>query len=158
MTLTIYSSTAENNRLNKSDYLTAILTLNNCELVENVSILTPVFTVTNAPALLTAGNYVYCAEYGRYYFIRDKEILSGNRISLNCEIDVLHTYHEQITALKVTAERSSNKYNQYVTDNSQICRNDTMVQIKKIGNSPFSPGSLQADSSKCFVLALGKGA
>ena len=53
---------------------------------------------------------IYAANYvkfnGKYYFITDRELLTGGRMRLFCRVDVLKTYASAIGGLRVMCRRS----------------------------------------------------
>lgn len=53
---------------------------------------------------------IYAANYakfeGKYYFITDRELLTGGRMRLFCRVDVLKTYASAIVDLRVMCRRS----------------------------------------------------
>lgn len=65
---------------------------------------------------------VYAANYAKfenkYYFVTDRELLTGGRMRLICRVDVLKTYAEQIAGLRVMCRRSGLpiKQQQYLPD------------------------------------------
>lgn len=155
MNLTLYNSTAEKNRIDKENYLTQINAVQG-EPVDDFDVLYPVFTVLNPQTYYNSANYCYCTETARYYFIDKTRILSGNRLEISCTVDPLYTYKAALMLQRVTAVRSSNKFNRYVQDNEQPCSNAPLNQIKTFSSAPFNPQGLDT-SSKAFVLALSKG-
>ena len=100
-------------------------------------------------------NYAYIPEFQRYYFIDDISLNTGGNCVVSLSVDVLYTYAAQIMQLKVTAARSSNKYNRYLNDNQQVTTNNPINQIKKLPNMPFNPAVMDG-SSRCYLVALGK--
>lgn len=100
-------------------------------------------------------NYAYIPEFQRYYFIDDISLMTGGNCVISLSIDVLYTYAAQIMQLKVTAARSSNKYNRYLNDNQQVTTNNPINQVKQFGGLPFNP-ALLSSGSRCFLVALGK--
>ena len=53
-----------------------------CQLFETTDILDPVFVVKYNKNVMSS-NYVYCDEFERFYFVKDKQIVDGNRIKAN---------------------------------------------------------------------------
>lgn len=53
---------------------------------------------------------IYAANYakfnGKYYYITDRELLTGGRMRLYCRVDVLKTYASAIGGLRVMCRRS----------------------------------------------------
>lgn len=95
MELTFYKQAATPNRVDKSAYLTQVGTISNVVLKSDVNLMTPVFILKTSPIVYNS-NYVYCSFTGRYYYIDTITALSGERISVQCKIDVLHTYRNEI--------------------------------------------------------------
>ena len=100
-------------------------------------------------------NYAYIPEFQRYYFIDDISLNTGGNCVVSLSVDVLYTYATQIMQLKVTAARSSNKYNRYLNDNQQVTTNKPINQIKQFDGLHFNP-ALMGSGSRCFLVALGK--
>lgn len=65
---------------------------------------------------------IYAANYakfnGKYYFITDRELLTGGRMRLFCRVDVLKTYAAAIMGITVMCRRSGLpiKQQQYLPD------------------------------------------
>lgn len=65
---------------------------------------------------------IYAANYAKfnekYYFITDRELLTGGRMRLFCRVDVLKTYATAISGLRVMCRRSGlpMKQQQYLPD------------------------------------------
>lgn len=154
MNLKFYVSTAEKERLNKTNFLsqeTAIIG----EPVDDFDILNPTFTVINPPNYLNGFNYFYCEETQRYYFLDKPRILSGNRVEITGNVDPLFSHLTHVNNIPVIAIRSSNLYNKFVVDKEQITTNNPITQILSFGNMVARPASL-TEGSRCFLVALGK--
>ena len=77
-------------------------------LKDDTSILNPVFDCTGLPMNT---NYIYCSDFGRYYFVDDVTRAGKDRLLIKCSLDVLATYKSQIgsyTGFKEYATSSSN--------------------------------------------------
>lgn len=61
-------------------------------------------------------NYVYIADYGRYYFINDVKVSPTGVYEVSCHVDVLMSYAAQLKALTVTLDRSETIFNGYLPD------------------------------------------
>ena len=153
MNIQLFSTGDDIRKINKT--LTAVSGLVLCNVKDDdFSLITPKVILKYSAEYLTA-NYCYIPEFSRYYFITDISMLTGGMCELTLTLDVLYTYREQITGLKVTASRSSNKYNRYLNDNQQVTTSNPINQIKKFPNMPFQPSTLSG-GSRCYVVALGK--
>lgn len=92
MTITLYTSTAESSRLNKSAYLTTVATLTG-QLLVPTSMTAPVIlfdmdTVGEAPK----ANYAYIDDFARYYFITEWTANAQGLWEASMNVDVLMTY------------------------------------------------------------------
>ena len=104
MTINVYKTGADNRALDKISGASSVGTYSTIDAPHDNSVLNPVFIVASDSALFTA-NYLYCATYGRYYYIDNIEILTGRRVALRCRIDVLQTYADDIKARTATIVR-----------------------------------------------------
>lgn len=117
MIITFYKNKAENNRLDKTSYLTKIMDVTNCDFKNDESIMTPTIILDNLDRnSLKNANYVYIELLERYYYINDIQMLLGNRISLELTEDVLMSNLTDIKNLTATADRNENKRNGYLVD------------------------------------------
>lgn len=95
MDLIFYKQEATPNRVDKSAYLTTVGTISNVTLKTDVDLMRPTFILKTSP-LVYNSNYVFCSFTGRYYYIEIIKALSGCRIAIQCKIDALHTYRNEI--------------------------------------------------------------
>lgn len=130
--------------------LTLKATLNNVQLTEQTSMENPSFLLDYNVTYLSC-NYVYCAEFGRYYFITGREIRNGNQIILNCHVDVRVSFRSQIMQSDIIADRSSSNGDAYVPDNMVTIRDSITTYIRKVSTTPFEG----AGGSNNYVLTIG---
>lgn len=95
MDLTFYKQSATPNRVDKSGYLTEIGTLGGVILKADTNLMRPTFILKTSP-LVYNSNYLYNTFTKRYYYIRTITAMSGGRIAIDCDIDVLFTYKNEI--------------------------------------------------------------
>lgn len=114
MTLVLYKTQDENNKLNKN--LTQIATLTGT-LRSECSIINPVLDIQ---ADFIQGNYIYINEFKRYYFIDEIISLKNGYWEVHCSVDVLMSYKNNILQLKGVVSRSTNKFNSYLLDPSRL--------------------------------------
>lgn len=148
-TITLYQNTAENNRVDKTNYLTSVGSINGT-LRSECSILRP--SIIIAQDTLPMFNYVYIAVFGRYYFVTG--ITSVNfglwRIELNT--DVLMSYKEGVKALTAIIARQENDYNDNLIDTEIPTEKEPTVAYQEIPNSVLTT---QDDSdTHSFVLTV----
>ena len=82
------------------------------KLKEPTSELNPVFELQG----VTSAKYVYCSDFGRYYYVTDVVHVTKDIIQISCAIDVLASHKGAIGAVNAFVEYSSSDYNEYLTD------------------------------------------
>lgn len=101
---------------------------------------------------VTTFNYCYIPKFGRYYYITDMQIESGQFVVLTLRCDVLMTFYNSFKDSYCIALRSSSKYNNNIED-KEVAKLPTSKYIVRKLNTQFSP----SDSAGCYVLTLGGG-
>lgn len=142
ITVSFYRNNSDNRYLTKD--LSLLAEDINCSIYMPCDRLNPVLildkdTVQN---VLTQCNYCTIQEFGRKYFITDISGAAGNRVELNCHVDVLGTYDEEIRECPIVAARSSNQANYYLQDDMRIFNTYTYNQYVDIGNDIGAPSQL----------------
>jgi len=89
MNVTFYNNLSNHNVINKR--LEEINTLS-FTFKENSNIINPSLILKN----YEGGNYCYIDELERYYYVKDIDLLGNGLFKVNCEIDVLMSYKEDI--------------------------------------------------------------
>ena len=118
--LTLYSCSAAKEKIDKSGSLTTIEAMTG-DFVGEMSLLNPVFqvkltTTTTADKILQQCNYVYCQEFGRYYYVDNVIMIANNLVQLVCNVDVLYSWKTAILAQKVIVSRNESDYALYLDD------------------------------------------
>ena len=90
-------------------------------------------------------NYVYMTTFNKYFFITDKKILRNGIFEIECEIDLLMTYKDQIKACTGIVKRQQNEYNLDLNDGSL-----KVYQNPHIITKPFPSGF----TGSSYVLAV----
>lgn len=154
MDLKFYKQSATPNRVDKSGYLTEIGTLSGVILKAETNLMRPTFILKTSP-LVYNSNYLYNTFTKRYYYIRTVTAMSGGRIAIDCDIDVLFTYKNEILNSSGWVVRSD----QILTtvDNYEMLHNDIPYRqdfdtlglnfIK--GDTPFTTID---DRNICFII------
>lgn len=122
-----------------------------CEIKEARSITRPVFIV-GTDKVNFSYNYLYCSNFGRYYFIDNMTVEPGQRIAIHCSVDVLETYKSGIQALSVNVIRQEKQYKEYLPDSKFVLQNKFDKITKLFPTQPFSE-ALSA-STDSYVLAI----
>ena len=92
MNLALYTTASDPRAVSKQ--LTQLATVT-AVATANINILMPSLRLNYNSAYLSA-NYCYISEFSRYYFIASHNVEVGKQIILNCEVDVLMTYADEI--------------------------------------------------------------
>ena len=143
MTITVYKISDDRRVVNKT-LGTAVATLT-AVIKNDADILYPVLEVAYNSSVLTA-NYLYIDTLQRYYYIKNIK-LDRQRIFLECEVDVLKSYYNEIKNLSCVVSRQENNYNTYLNDG--VWRN---LQPKEVITLPFT----QSFYRPCnFVMTVG---
>lgn len=120
-------------------------------LKEDTSIINPVFDCATIPM---SANYVYCGDFGRYYFVRDITRVSKDRVWLTCEVDALASYKTAIGSTSALVEYTSSSDEIKITDP----RNKPLLDFSEVSKSLIDLGSYGFSTSGCFVVAIAGGA
>lgn len=108
---------------------------------QNFDVIHPLFIIDYKENYLTA-NYCYCPLLKRYYFINGYNLDIGKKIILDCSIDVLKTYDEQIRNCTACVTRSESVGGPtYVVDD----RLPVNPEIKEMKTIKFENGTLHSE-------------
>lgn len=139
----LYKNNSPKNVLNKN--ITDLLTISNVNIKDdnNINNITLIFNgnITN----IADYNYLHLQVFNRYYFITDKKILRNNIYEIECEIDLLMTYKDEIKACTGIVKRQQNEYNLDLNDGSL-----KVYQNPHIITKPFPSGF----TGSSYVLAV----
>ena len=149
MEITLYSSTADPRVLNKSTQLTSIATVQ-AKVYFPFNILAPTFSIKYTTSL-TGANYCYIPSLGRYYFLNEPILESGEIISFSSNVDPLMSYRSQISNLDCICLTSQYDYNEYIPHDIPSSAKATITNYR-FGNFSFSLPT--SDSDVQYVLTL----
>ena len=151
MNLTLYNNKSDKRNLIKN--ITEIKTVT-ATAKGDISIISPVliFNFTDMSGI----NYCYISELKRYYYIKNFTYLTGKRIQLNLEIDVLMSYAEEIKALKVNVLRYSGISPTYIADGRIPLYSNTKQYVITFPDNIFNLTEPK-DSDKNFLLNIAGG-
>lgn len=144
MTVTVYNTPTAPEHMTK-DITQQIGSYTVGGVRDAVGVESPVITVN---ATITAGNYAYVPDFGRYYYIRSKNVIRKDLTELQLDVDVLMSYGAQIRTLPIIASRSAQRaaddqsagWNAYLSDPQQPVIVPTKEDVYMIGE--MSWGSL----------------
>ena len=131
MKITLYKTSEENNKIDKtlSEPYNMTGSLRNESSVIRPSILIEIENPTKY-------NYMYIPDFGRYYFIKEMTSVRTNLWRLDCEVDVLKSYANEIKTLTVIIDKNKDysRTNQYLDDGSFIIENKNTIEIKNFSS------------------------
>ena len=150
----LYQSTAEDNRVDKTSYLTFVKTLQGT-LRDACDIVNP--TISIAQGDIPTFNYVYIPTFGRYYFVDAFESVRFGlwRITLRC--DVLMTYKTAISGLTALIGRQENDYNLELVDTKLPLQQNYTVTVEDIQNTGLDAHTVGVLGGFPFVLCSVQG-
>ena len=119
-----------NSEVNKLTKITQDLLSVSGTLKEQTSIIDPVIKIQADLSALKYCNYMYIAEFGRYYFVNDIKSVTGSIIEVSGHVDVLSTYAQQIRSNTAITRRQENNWNLYLNDGTFRVYQDPKVITK----------------------------
>lgn len=106
-----------------------------CNLKEDTSIINPVLRLSAVNMeTISKCNYCYIPQFKRYYFINSIELSIGAIVEIECSVDVLNTYKNEILNSDCVIARNENLYNVYLDDEKFKTYNYNRVQTKTFSN------------------------
>ena len=111
--LTLYKNTAENNRIDKTEYLTSVGEITGY-LRNETNIINPSIVIEYTGVI--DFNYVYISTFNRYYFVTNITSVRTNLWRLDMSCDTLMTYKETILNYECYVSRNENDYNEDIED------------------------------------------
>lgn len=145
-TISLFKTNSENNRVIKT--LTDEKQLSG-ELRNQTSVLNPSIRIESADNL-SAYNYAYISEFGRYYYISDIISVRTNCWIISLRCDVLMSYSAQIKALRPIIEREE------IGQSSGLIDSDMPIDINKKVQKYYFPKGFTKDIQ--YVLTTSGGA
>lgn len=91
-------------------------------LKDGCSIDKPVVSFSGGAAIMATVNYAYIDAFGRYYWIRDRNITVNGVCELTLESDPLQSFASQLSSVPATITRTENRLlaDAYIMDNKYI--------------------------------------
>lgn len=154
MNITLYRYDGEPERLDKSSMLTQIATYSGAVARMNLDIRKPTLVLQETVANINEANYCYIADFGRYYYIREKSADINGLFTLVLVSDALMSFKASVLTQKGIVSKQTNIYNMYLPGNikSEV---RPMVTANKLTPSLLIPGSTPpsfTNQSDVFIL------
>ena len=129
--IVFYVNDSEPNKLNKS--LREVITVTG-SLRENASVINPDIMVYSTITNIVGSNYVYIADFGRYYYITDIVSITNTLVRVKLKVDVLMSFKNDILSNRGIIQKSENNWNLYLNDGSLRTYQYKNVETKKFPN------------------------
>lgn len=192
MKIIFYKNKAENNRIDKRNYITEYLSMEGV-LKEQTSIIAPSVLISTSSDIgancvvdsastpvvdstsnlvcinpetrsislessLFMCNYCYIEDFNRYYFINDIVSVSNHLWLVSLNTDVLMSFRLDLAKLTCFVERSSIKYNRYITDTAVLTDTNRTIESMDVSkgdlvDTSFSP-NFDLDSYYMTITVL----
>lgn len=115
MNVTFYTNNADNRKVDKTDALTTLRTLNNVHFYRDENKGGPNLELAYDAVIFNYANYCYIEELGHYYYMSEP-VMSHQRIIYILTSDLLMTYKDDILDLTCIIARQEHKFNTYLKD------------------------------------------
>lgn len=145
MTIKLYHNDSDKRTVSKT--LTNEGALASAVIIDDTSILSPRLKVRDNGIIMVQYNYCYIADFKRYYYITDITVSNGY-ILIDCKVDVLMSYANEIKACSGVIKRQASLCNYYLDDEKYRAYEYSRIQTKIFPNG---------FTSFNFVLAIGGG-
>ena len=86
-------------------------------LKEGCSIDRPVIQFSASASIMATLNYCYIADFGRYYWITDRNSMVNGVMELTLESDPWTSFDTQLRAVSATVDRSASNWQGFLYDN-----------------------------------------
>lgn len=111
---TLYFCKCDKRYLNKDRFLEVKADNLDIEILEDSSVINPRLKLSLDSKYMES-NYIYLEDLHRWYFITNVTLSNGYAY-VDCHVDVLYSYREEIKKFKCILARSTNDYNMYQND------------------------------------------
>ena len=149
MVITFWNSADDPRMLTKAvNSLNAVKEIQTAKPYQPLSPLTGQIIIDYDAAIL---NCNYCAFLGKYHFITDMQMLTGQKMAITCRVDVLQTYNAAIKNTRAYCKRTASRALQtpYLYDNSAPISEKKFVAYNEEGSN------ICAHSSDMILLTVG---
>lgn len=118
-------------------------------LKDETSIINPTFDCAN---VAMNANYIYCQDFGRYYFVTDVIAASKDRIYLVCAVDPMASAKTNIGSYNAFVERSAAAHNAWASDGELV----PTIEIVQNSYTPTTLSNINATSDIYVMRVTGK--
>ena len=142
MELNLFSCTAENERVDKTNYISNRFVMNG-SLRDESSVIDPVIMIEKNNPTLYDYNYMYIPEFKRWYYINDIISVRNGLWEIHAHVDVLYTWGADIKRMNGVADKLEDilNANVYFDDGSFIMDSRNDIEVKEFPNGLNENGS-----------------
>ena len=141
ITLDLYRTPSDERMVRKT--LNDKFSFDKINLKQDCSITHPIFVLgktSSTEAMDTVGwwrkfNYCYCENFERYYYIRNIVFQKTGLIEIQCEVDPLMSFKDDILNTTQLVTRQEYKQQRYIPDSSLPIHAAVKTQITTFGNA-----------------------
>ena len=101
-------------------------------------------TVMVEGAIPANANYAYIADFGRFYYVTDRNYITKDLCNLSLYTDVRKSFATQLANAKGIVQRNTEIYDMYLNDPKVPVGAHKALAVKKFGSTPFSGGKCVA--------------
>jgi len=131
MTIKLYHNDSDKRTVNKT--LTNEGSLAGATIIDDTTILNPRLKVRDNGVIMVQYNYCYIADFKRYYYITNITVSNGY-IIIDCKVDVLMSYANEIKACNAVIKRQQSLCNYYLDDPLYQSYEYSRIQVKTFNN------------------------
>lgn len=152
MQISLFTCTAENERVDKTDYISNRFVMDGAFRNES-SVTDPIILIEKTNPNEFFYNYMYIPDFKRWYYINDYNTIRNKLWEIHAHVDVLYTWRAAIKECKAVIDKTQDgaMANLYMDDGSFVM--DSRKYNKVI---PFSNG-LSTDGQFILICAGGQG-
>ena len=147
--LTLYKNSAENNRIDKTEYLTSVGEITGY-LRNETNIINPSIVIEYAGVI--DFNYVYISTFNRYYFVTNITSVRTNLWRLDMSCDVLMTYKDTILNYECYVSRNENDYNPDIEDNYLPLEYEKVIEVTNLYDDTYNFGKIFLEGNYSVVF------
>ena len=135
MDIELYVIKCHKNTVTKSLYNQK--TYSNCIIKETTNLENMTITIQDFTdvADVVSYNYAYIPKLSRFYFINNFEFLTGGRINIQCNCDLLMSFKSDILQSYQLIERQEFLQNRYIVDSNLPIHQDILIEGHQFGDS-----------------------
>ena len=138
MTIKTYRFLGDSRKIDKT--LHDVFTYSNAVIVGDMSIQNPTISLQlDSFTDVINFNYIYIPELRRYYYVVDSTILEDGFVQLQCKVDVLKSFKNDILGSTQYIDRQQNKCTYQLPDGMYNIKSNRNLTIKNFGNVIIEP-------------------